>query len=107
MLGHQSRRIGPHPEKGGMAERDNAAIAEDQIERQSEQAHNRNLAEQQGFGGKHKQHGEARQPEQAFAPAPARLIKHHLMGGRGHAHFPLLRLNRPCGRMISTTTIKA
>ena len=37
VLGHQSRGIGAEPEERGMAERDDAGIAEDQVERHRKQ----------------------------------------------------------------------
>jgi len=38
MLGEQARRIGADAEKGRMAERDDARIAEDEIERERDSA---------------------------------------------------------------------
>ena len=44
VLGDDAGRVGAEPEEGGMAERDDARIAEDQVEREREQGGDGDLA---------------------------------------------------------------
>ena len=43
MLGHQACDIGTDAEKGGMSERDDTGIAQNEIKRERKKAHDRNL----------------------------------------------------------------
>ena len=88
--------------------------AEDEIERQGEQARDQNLVDQRRAGGKTKIAREDDEPERdlgASASAARRLkcasIRRVVARSRRGAHRPSPRANRPCGRTISVTTMTA
>src|SRR5215831_8480927 len=72
-FGQQSRRVSADAEIGGVAERDDAAKAEDQIERQRKQRGDRDLARQHQIGRRENKGQKRRQPEDDLAPVPADL----------------------------------
>src|SRR4051794_35053643 len=95
MFGEQSGGIGTESEEGAVPERDNPGIAEDQVERDREQAENGNLVEKQKALGQEKQRSQRDQPKQNFADAPAAPARQLRCDGAGAAgrliHRPLLR----------------
>ena len=110
VLGENSRHIGAEAEEGRVAERHDAGIAEDQVEREREQAEDRDLGQDQVLARQQEDAGEGGEPERDFEQAPARPRGEDargLLGGRAvcgvHAHLATARENRPCGRQISTT----
>ena len=72
VFGEQTRRIGADAEERGMAERDDAGIAEDQIERQSKQCGDGDLARQDQIIGEQRKWQKRRQPERDLDRLPAR-----------------------------------
>ena len=67
----QPRRIGADAEEGGMSERDDAGIAEDQIERQREQRQPQDVGHDQVARRKQERAGRRENPERDFGRAPA------------------------------------
>ena len=76
VLGEQRRRIGADAEERGVAERDDAGIAEDEIEREREQRQDRDLGQNEMLAGKQPDRGESRDPEDDFQRMPARAGGH-------------------------------
>ena len=109
VLGEQARRIGADPEEGGVAERDDAGIAEDEIEREREQAPDHGLGQDQVLGRQQPDGREGDDPEQDLQrpEAGARAQEAGRGGFEVVAHRAsyraVARANRPCGRQISTT----
>ena len=107
------RRIGAKAEKRRMPERDDAGQAENEIERQGEQAGDENLVDDRRARRHGEDRGQDRKPEDDFGPAPARApieVRREAARRRrriGRAHRPSPRANSPCGRTISVTTITA
>ena len=103
-------RIGSDPEKRRMAERDDAGIAQHQIERQREQHHHQHLVAEAEMARKHIKEADRENPRNRFPPAQPVSMREAQRGGRtpglGAAHCPL-RPNRPCGRNSRMTMVKA
>ena len=74
--GNQAGRVGTDAEIGGVAERDDAGEAKDEIERQRKQRGNRHLARQQQIIGRQHERQQRREPERDLAPVPACLCVH-------------------------------
>ena len=120
MHGQQACGVCPQAEESGMAQRDNAGVAEDQVERQREQADDHDLADQDQVAGKGEVGGDGQQPEHDFQRLPAVVGQVQLRGresrhgglrnvrfqGVGHGVHAFLRI-RPAGNRISSTTISA
>ena len=103
VLREQRRGVRAGAEEGRMAERDDARVAEDQVERQREQREDRDLVQQQRVAGQRKPGGDQRDDERDLPPAHARGSR---QAGRRRAHLPPpARANSPCGRTSSTTII--
>ena len=106
-LGDEARGVGAEAEERGVAERDDAGVAEDQIERQREQRGDRDLARQHQIVRRHHERQQRREPEHDLDGAPADLRFQMLVragdrgGGDCHTRLP----NRPAGRHISRLTI--
>ena len=97
VLGKQARRVGAGAEEGGMTQRDDAGVAQDQVEREREQRKDRDLVQDQILARRHQQRAERHQPEDDLRPAPAGASRQALR--RRHQRG---RANRPCGRNTST-----
>ncbi len=69
----QAGGIGADAEIGGVAERDDAGKAEDEIERQREQRGDRDLARQHQIVRRQHERQQRGEPESDLAPAPANL----------------------------------
>ncbi|MNM75721.1 hypothetical protein D3C81_875160 [compost metagenome] len=114
MRAQQARRIGAQPEEGRVAERDNAGIAEDQVQRQREQAGNQDLAAEDQVVRQQEEDRHRHKPEDDFGRMPAAIGQAVAQGGRRlggvigtqhgfHARLP----NSPAGKATSSTTIIA
>ncbi|MET3346747.1 hypothetical protein ABIF52_007128 [Bradyrhizobium japonicum] len=105
----QPRRIGADAEEGGVAERDDAGIAEDEIERHRKQRQPQDVGHDQIARGKCKAAGQHDQPEGDFAIVPARMALGVITDVGGSAHRrtqrAAVRPNRPFGRQIRITII--
>jgi cytidyltransferase-like protein len=73
VLGEQSSDIGAETEVGGVAERDDAGIAEDEIEREREERGNRDLAREGEIARRDDEGRERAQPEGDLQRVPAHL----------------------------------
>ncbi len=69
----QAGGIGGGAEKGGVAERDDAGIAEDEIEREREQRGDRDLAGELEIGRQEEKRQQCSEPERGLERVPARL----------------------------------
>ena len=79
----QNRRaIGADSEKRGMAERENAGIAEDQIERHREQAGDQDFIDQQRARGQREDQQDEQDPEGDLSIAPARAARQMRLDAR-------------------------
>ena len=108
VLGEQARAVRTDAEERGVAERDDAGVAEDQVEREREQGDDRDLAQQQMVLGKDEVGDHRQQPERDLGRAPARGAAQRSEVDQGvAAHRADVRPNKPCGRTISVTTITA
>ena len=100
-------RIGADAEERGMAERNDAGIAQDQIERQRKQRQPHDIGHDQIAGGKQERAGQRENPERDLARVPARVLPGVVsdVGLRGHggAQRAAVRPNRPFGRQIRIT----
>ncbi len=106
VLGEEPRRVGAEAEEGGVPQRDDAGIAQDQIEREGEKAEDGDLGQDEVLAGQQVDGGERGEPEDHLERMPARTPGEpgaDLGGERPLAHLALPRANRPCGRRISTT----
>ena len=112
MLGQQRGSVGAEAEKRRVAERDDAGIAEDQIEREREQSEPGDLGEDEMLVRQQPDRGKGDDPEHEFERMPARAGGEPFGGGadggmrRDHASAPQrveARENSPCGRQIRTT----
>ena len=63
MLRHERSRIGAQAEEGGVPERDDPGIAEDEVERERKQRKPCNLGQDQVVAGQQEDRRERRQPE--------------------------------------------
>src|SRR5215475_10893301 len=75
----QPRRIGADAEESGVAERDDAGIAQDQVERQREQRQPQDVGHDQRARWKGEGAGQHQQPESGLAGAPT--ARGHRRGG--------------------------
>ena len=100
-------RIGADAEERGVAERDDAGIAEDQVERQREQRQPQDIGHDQIARGKQEGAGERENPERDLAPAPARVLRwrgiRRRLARSCQAQRAAVRPNRPFGRQIRIT----
>jgi hypothetical protein len=69
--GQQPGTVGADAEEGGVAERDDAGIPEDQIEREREQRQPKDVGHDQIAGRKQEGAGKREHPEHDFARPPA------------------------------------
>ena len=85
---NQARGVGAEAEIGGVAERHDARIAEDEIERQRKQRSDRDLARQQQIVGREHERKQRCEPERDFerAPADLRFEVALRLGRRGSRH---------------------
>ncbi len=74
MQRQQARRIGADAEERRVAERDDAGIAQDQIEREHEQREPGDLGQDQVAVREQQDRHQRQRPEQHLAPAPAREV---------------------------------
>jgi hypothetical protein len=80
-----------------MAQRDDAGVAQDQVQREREQGEDRDLVQDQVLARRHQQGTEGHQPEHDLGQRQrARRSRPCAAAHRGRA-------NRPCGRSTSTT----
>ena len=90
VFGDQAGEIAGKAEERRLAERDDAGIAEDEIERQREQRQDRGVLEDQMLAREQPDRGEGKNPERDLErrPAGAALqISRDLIGGRGIGHL--------------------
>ena len=106
MQGEQPGAIAADAEEGGVSERDDAGIAEDQVEREREQRQAHDVGHDQIARGKDESAGDDDDPERDLAPMPARVGDGTAsdVGLRGHQRAAV-RPNRPFGRQIRITII--
>jgi hypothetical protein len=95
MLGKQRRAIGAHAKEGRMPQRDDAGVAQDQVQRQRKQRQDGDLVDQRRMRGKHKGRGPQQHPGAQLPSAPAHRRAQRLLNA---AHRPPSRENKPCGR---------
>ena len=82
--GSEPHRIGADAEEGGVAERDDAGITEDQIERQRKQRHDQHLAAEGHALGKGKETGNRDQPRQRLARTETMAAQQKFRGAVAH-----------------------
>ena len=104
----QPGRIGADPEERGMAERNDAGVAEDQIERQRKQRQPHDVGHDQIARGKQRSAQASARIQNAISlAAPARVLSGMVsdVGWRGHhrRQRAAVRPNRPFGRQIRIT----
>ena len=101
--GKQAGRIGAETEEGRVAQRDDAGVAEDEVERNREQSGDQDLAAEHQMTGQRKVRGDRDQPERELDRPPA-VVRERVRGVRpAHARRPY----SPAGNRISTTTMIA
>ncbi len=103
VLGEQRRGVGADAEEGRMAERDDAGVAEDQVEREREQRQDRDLVEQQRLAA-----AAAARPTAAAASVASSQPRQRACARQRPRGWPVAaldraviagaRANRPCGR---------
>ena len=91
VLGEQRRRIGAHAEERGVTERDDAGVAQHQIEREREQRHDGDLVEQRRSARRHK--GPRRQSQ-----IHSSTRRHAMSRRRRGQPRTLMRRGRPASR---------
>ena len=111
VLGEQRRRVGAEAEERGVAKRDDAGIAEDEVERDREQGDDGDLVEQQRTARQQQPRQRQCREQRQLPPAPARLGSQCQRGGRrcasgSVAHRPLAFANKPCGRSVRMAIIR-
>ncbi len=106
MQGQQPGAIGADAEEGGMPERDDAGIAEDQVERQRKQREPHDVRHDQIARRKDEGAGDDEEPEGELAPMPPRVRNGAApdVGFRAHQRAAVWP-NRPFGRQIRITII--
>jgi hypothetical protein len=94
MLGEQAGAVGTETEERRMPERDDAGVAEDQVEREREQRQDRDFVDQRGMRDQH--HGQRPQhdPGDDLQRVPARALQQRVL----QVHRAPWRTNKPCGR---------
>jgi len=109
--GENAGGVSADPKEGGVAERDDAGIAEHEVDRESEQDGGEDLRAQRQVGVEHEIGGDGDEPRQRF-PQPQAMAagerRAHGLGrvGRGrrlHRTSP----NRPRGRHNNTAMVSA
>ncbi len=112
VMGQHSDRIGAGAEEGGMAEGDDAGIAEHEVEREREQDRDQQLGAEAEIVRKGEVAGNGEEPGErlpepqpvAFGQRKRRGVLDRSRGHRGHVvFFP----NRPCGRHSSSRMVRA
>jgi hypothetical protein len=108
VLGQHPDRIGARTEKGGVAERHDAGIAEREIERQREQDHSQQLDAEAEIAREHKVEGKQQDPRDGLPqPDPVAVGERdgrRMIAGTAHAVLPP---NNPCGRQSSSRMVSA
>ncbi len=104
VLGENARHVGAKAEECRVPERDDARIAEDEIERDRKQPEDRDLGQDQVLARQQEDRRKRREPERDFQRAPARP-RRQMRGGLGHeglrrwighhAHLAIARENNP------------
>ena len=112
VFGDEAGEISGKSEKRCLAQRDDAGITENEIERQREQRQDRRILHDQIFAGEQPDGGESENPERDLERRPAGAvleISGDVVGERGHhrLHRAVLRANKPCGRQSKTTIMIA
>ena len=110
VLGQERGQIGSETEKGGMPKRDDAGIAENEVEREREQGKPSDFGEDQMPIGQQKEARQCRKPKGVLerTPSPARgeavsnLSDQRRWHREPRGYLPAARANRPCGRRIRT-----
>jgi hypothetical protein len=106
-LAEKPSGIGARPEEGGMAQRYDAGIAQDQIEREREQREDRHFVQQQVLARRQEECREGQHPEDDLGHAPTRPPRQGLrrdrLALRHRAPHHRARANRPLGLSTSTT----
>src|SRR5262249_54061395 len=105
VLGQQRGEIGPQTEKGGMPERYDAGIAEDEVEREREQSKPGDLGEDQVPPGQQEHARQRRKPEGVFERTPARAAREatgNLSDERGRHRRPRLLASRAGEQALRT-----
>ena len=104
MLGKERRTVRPHAEEGRMAERHDAGVAQDQVQRDGEHRQQRDLVGQQSVLGQGEPRQRERREERELPAAPARMPGQRLLHIRQASvvawgvHRAPFRTKRPCGR---------
>jgi hypothetical protein len=115
VLGHQTGRVGTEPEEGGVPQRHDSGIAEDQVERDRKEADDGDLVEDQVAAGKQEERGGRGKPEQDLADVPAGAAAKRFgdLGDAGSRRSLRLRPHQraraksPCGRRTRTAIMSA
>src|SRR5262245_1711115 len=111
----QADGVGAGAEEGGMAERDDAGIAEREIEREREQERHQQGGAEAVMVREREIEGDCKDAGQRFPPAHPMAVDQHERGRmraqpgrhfRRHAH-QALPPNRPCGRNNSSRIVSA
>ena len=107
VFGEEAGKIAGEAEKGRLAQRDDAGIAEDQVERERKQRENRRLGQNQMLAREQPDGGEREHPKGNFQRRPAGAARQEsgdaVGWGKHRTHRAALRPNKPCGRQIRTT----
>ena len=98
-FGKQTCRIGTRTEEGRMAKRDDAGVAQDQIEREGEQGQDGDFVDQRRMRRKRHQRSRNAGPRCPFQTPPAR-VGQEARCGKGAQRLGLQASNppKPCGR---------
>ena len=109
MQRQQPRSIRAKAEECGMAQRNNAGITQDEIQRDGEQRQNRNFIQDDQLARKHEEHRQGQRPKQRLErmPAPGCRQREPDLFVQRIARHARLRANRPSGFSSSTLTISA
>ena len=110
VFGDEAGEIGADAEERRVPERDDAGIAENEIEREREQSEDRGLGQDEMLGGEQPDARQRDEPERDLERRPPRAVGEEGGDGIGQrvhrshrAHRDTPRANRPCGRQIKTT----
>ena len=107
--GQHADGIGAGTEESGVAKRDDAGIAEHEIERQREQDRDQHLGAEREVVREREEHRDARDPRQQFPGTEP--VAPRQSGRRAHVRFPLSAHarfpNKPCGRHSSRINVNA
>src|SRR5690606_29674942 len=94
--------VGAGAEERGVPERKDAAVAEDEIERDSEEREDRDLVQDQRVLREQEVRRDGREPHGELERPPARGVDQPGSYGRRTHQRAASRAKRPCGRSIST-----